>query len=280
MKRTEKIAVFIDLANSLDLDLRWIMNEANGAGYVEEARCYGDFRQEHLTATALDLYALGVTMIHTPSWPNGGNSMKRSDDRLLEKGIRDTLMKRPSISAFLVVTSDSDIIPTCHSILEQKRRLVLYSSMDGVLGRILKTCGFEIRPAPKATGQPGYQANVPAHIKSEAKTGDDGSSDNGEVVETDDSCVKEPGERDIVKAIDRLEQTSRFLTFMATVGRITNGNAVIKGKVQQQLSHFIERGLVERYQQPIPAIRLNRQHPLVIAALDDTRECQFATVSS
>ena len=279
MKKTEKIAVFIDLANSLDLDLKWIMNEANEAGCVEEARCYGDFRQEHLTAMALDLYALGVTMIHSPSWVNGGSSVKRSDDRLLEKGIRDTLMKRPSISTFVVVTSDSDIIPTCHSILEQKKRLVLYSSMDGILGRILRTCGFEIRPAPKTTGGPSHQATASVHLKSEGRNVDNHRSDNGEVVETAESCTKELGEEDIVKAMDSLEQTSRYMTFMATVGRITNGNAVIKGRVQQRLSHFIERGVVERYEHPIPAIRLNRQHPLVIAALADTRESQLAAVS-
>jgi hypothetical protein len=245
MKKTERIAIFIDLANSEDLDLKWIMKEANEAGSIEEARCYGDFQQQHLAEIALDLYALGIMMVHCPSWNNGNDTRKRSDDRLLEKGVHDTLNRRPLISTYILVTSDSDIIPTCHSIVERNKRLVLYSFKDEELGKILRSCGFDIRQTPKRTG--------------EANNGD---------------LTKE----EIVKGIDRLEKTSRYITFMQTVSRICNGDVVIKGRIQQQLSDFIQQGIVEQYEHRIPAIRLNHRHALVVSALDNTKERSGADI--
>lgn len=267
MKKTERIAIFIDLANSEDLDLKWIMKEANEAGSIEEARCYGDFRQEHLGEMALDLYALGITMVHCPSWKNGNDTMKRSDDRLLEKGVHDTLNKRPLISTYVLVTSDSDIIPTCHSVLERNKQLVLYSFKYEGLGRILSSCGFDIRETPKKIGETKQKIQTQDLPKGAASSVNDHGSNNGDLTK-----------EEIVKEIDRLEKTSWYITFMQTVGRIANGNGAIKGKIQQQLSDFIQQGIVEQYEHRIPAIRLNHRHALVVSALDNTKERSGADV--
>lgn len=264
MKRNqEKTAVFIDLANSEDLDLKFILTQAREEGLLEEARCYGDFRQQHLEGLALDFYAMGLTMVHCPSWANGNGKMKRSDDRLLEKDIRDTLSRRQSISKYFLVTSDADIIPTALAILEHNKNLVLYSFNDEALGRMLRSCGFDIRQAPKRTGETNQRPSSQEHTTGRANTTDDHRSNDGDLARND-TIVK----TDIVKEIDRLEHTSRYLTFMHTVGLIANGNGAMKDKIKQQLSCFVDQGVLERYEHPVPAIRLNRKHPLVAMALN------------
>jgi len=260
--KKERIVIFVDLANMEDFDLRYILEQARQDGCVEEARCYGDFCQRHIADMALDLYTMGFMMVLCPSWNNGGDLMKRSDDRLLEKAIHDTLAHRPLISTFILVTSDADIIPTCHTIREHDRRLILYSNPEG-LGGLLRSCGFEVRQVPRRSNS--YQAEH--------------QPPNSHIAEVTDGVMTEPHNGDlstekILLEIDYLEKGSRYLTFMRTVGSIANGDAALKQKVQQQISNLIKDGVIERYEHRIPAIRLNREHSLVTSALNnaDTTE--------
>jgi hypothetical protein len=254
--KKERIAIFVDLANMEDFDLRCILEQARQSGRVEEAQCYGDFRQLHIGDMALDLYALGFMMVHCPSWNNGDSVMKRSDDRILEKTIRNTLNHRPQISTYILVTSDADIIPTCHTIIEHEKRLILYSNPAG-LGGLLRSCGFEVRQVPKKSGYQQASHQLPDFCISEVTGKAKPETDNGDL-----SIEK------ILLEIDQMEKGSRYLTFMATVGRIASGNAVIKQKIQQQVSGLIKDGVIESYKHQIPAIRLNREHPLVTSALN------------
>ncbi len=264
MKKTEKAAIFIDLANSEELDLKWILNEVKEADYIiEKATCFGDFRQQHLGDLALELYTLGVTMVHCPSWSNGNGNMKRSDDRLLEKSIYETLSKRPSVSLYVIVTSDSDIIPACHSVLGRNKKLALYSYKDKSLGRILKSCEFEIQDAPNRNGSFENTTNSNYNAKNQGKnTGSNNGSNNELTTEQ------------IVRKVDHLEQTSKYLCFMQTVGRVAKCNGEVKKKVQQQLSELIQQGIVEKYEHRIPAIRLNRKHPVVLSSLNNADKAQ------
>jgi len=256
MKRNEKVAVFLDVANSEGLSLDQILSQVSEFGQIKEARAYGDFRQEHLTNLAIELYAKGIQMVHCPSWPNGG-WMKRSDDRLLEKDIRGLLSKQPSISTYVLVTSDADIIPTCHDIREEGKRVVLYSLLGEKLGWILKLCGFEIREAPRRaeTQKPARQFNH----EEDATVNNHGTENgpNGHKYTTEQ----------LVREIDHLEKTSRYLAFMQAVGRIARGNETLTKEVKQQLSKLVQEGIVENYTFQMPAIRLNRNHPAVISVL-------------
>ena len=253
--KKERTAIFVDLANMEDFDLRCILEETRQNGRVEEARCYGDFRQYHIGDMALDLYAIGFMMVHCPSWNNGGGLMKRSDDRLLEKAIRDTLVHRPLISTYILVTSDADVIPTCHTIREHDKRLILYSDPEG-LGDLLRSCGFEVRQVPRRSNghQQGHKlsdsriAEVTGKVKAEPHNGD---------LSIEKTLLE----------IDHMEKGAWYLTFMQTVSRIAKGDAVLKQKVQQQISNLIKDGVIESYEHHIPAIKLNREHPLVTSAL-------------
>lgn len=253
--KKEKMAIFVDLANMEDFDLRGLLEEARQKGRVEEARCYGDFRQLHIGDMAMDLYAAGFMMVHCPSWSNGGNVMKRSDDRLLEKAIRDTLVHQPLISTYILVTSDADIIPTCHTIKDHDKRLVLYSNPEG-LGGLLRSCGFEVHQVARKSN--GHQPDQ--HLP------------DSRIAEVTDKVKEEPHNGDLsientLREIDQMEKGSRYLTFMQTVGRIANGDGVLKQKVQQQISNLIKDGVIESYEFHIPAIKLNREHTLVTSAL-------------
>jgi len=256
MKKTERIAIFIDIANSEGISLDQILNQAGGLGQIKEIRAYGDFRQEHLTNLALELYAKGIQMVHCPSWLNGGG-MKRSDDRLLEKEVRDMLSKQPLISTYVLATSDADIISTCHAIQQEGKRAILYSPLDEKLGWILKLCGFEIREVPRRTKtqKPARQFN---HEENTTTNNHDTQNEPTGYEYTTEQLVRE---------IDHLEKTSRYLAFMQVVGRIARGNEAFTKKVKQQLSKLVQEGIVENYTYQMPAIRLNRNHPAVISAL-------------
>lgn len=266
----EKTVIFVDLANMEDFDLRDILERTRQEGCVEEARCYGDFRQYHIGEMALDIYAMGFTMVHCPSWNNGSNVMKRSDDRLLEKCVLDTLAHRPQIATYVLVTSDADIIPACHSIKEHDKKLVLYSNQDG-LGGLLRSCGFEVRQARQRSS--GYRLDGCNQNTNGHQPNHDGQAflsktaeANGKINHNDELSV----ERTLLE-IDHLEKTSRYLTFMQTVGKIANGAAVLKEKLQKQISNWAKDGVIENYEYRVPAIRLNRAHPLVASTLRGSR---------
>jgi hypothetical protein len=245
-----------------DFDLKEIINRTRDEQCVEEALCYGDFRQYHVGEMALDLYAMGFTLVHCPSWHCGGGPTKRSDDGLLEKGVRDTLAHRPQISVYVIVTSDADVIPACQSVKEHDRKLVLYSSPNGV-GGLLKSCGFDLREARHRGGT--YSQPNP---RREQSNGGVLSSTTGESINSDEQ--HKTGEHTIEKTLielDRLEKTSRYLTFTYAVGRIVNGATAMRDKVQQQVSNLIKDGVIESYQYTATAIRLNRQHPMVVSSL-------------
>jgi hypothetical protein len=155
MDDRQKLAVFIDVANAENLDFPQLLERVRQLGQIEEVRAYGDYRQYHLDGLALELYALGIVMIHCPSWANGNqdsngiSKRKRSDDGLLYQGVRDFLEKRPDISIYILVTADSDIIPTVHRIREHgKQELLIYDKSDGSLGRILALCHFRMEAGP------------------------------------------------------------------------------------------------------------------------------------
>lgn len=249
MKRAEKVVVFIDVANAQGMDFGRVMARARELGRVEEARADGDFRQHHLDGLALELYAMGVEMVHCPSWPNGGYKgngtprRKRSDDRLLEKGVRDLLVRRHSISTYLLVTADADIIPTCQSLREQEKRvLLIYNPLNGRLGHVLPTCGFQMEKGPLRQA--------------------DTSQPEGE---------RNGGLSRIIRELDRLETGSRYLTFSYVLANLGDGSAP---HLKEKLNALTEKGVLEGYpyrhpstDQTLPAIRLNRTHPLVASAL-------------
>ncbi|OGO51913.1 MAG: hypothetical protein A2148_04490 [Chloroflexi bacterium RBG_16_68_14] len=159
------IALFVDVANAEDVDFRRLLSWVRELGPLLEARAYGDFRQRHLDPRALELLALGIEMVHCPSWRNGGHpqdgsgTWKRTDDRLLEKGVRDLLGKRPEVSTYILVTSDADALPTAHAVRDEGKRVIfMCPDFENSLGRVLRQSLFQIERAPmlpkEATTEP------------------------------------------------------------------------------------------------------------------------------
>jgi len=221
-------------------------------------------------------------MVHCPSWDLAGGDTKRSDDRILEKEIRDCLVD-DSISIYVLVTSDSDIIPTCHGIREHGRQFMLYSSKDQSLGWLLRSCGFEIREAPgDRQGQIGTpsedtgskettlavnpcngSSNPKAGVASFRQTAFAVNRGNG----SSNSNGHELTEEELVKEIDHLERTNRFIGFTQTALKLAKGDRCSIDKVKKQLGGLVKEGILENYNYEMPAIRLNRKHRMVDSAL-------------
>ena len=149
MTQNGKAALLVDVANSEELDLSTVLEQAYRFGHLQEMKAYGDFRQHHLTDLAGTLYGLGFEIVHCPSWPNGGThpdgsrKWKRTDDVLMQRGALELLIKRPSIKTFIFATADADIIPTCHTLHERGKRVVLIYK-EGCLGLVFRKCPFEL----------------------------------------------------------------------------------------------------------------------------------------
>lgn len=257
MNSNQGIAVFIDLANAWCVDFPELLRQVAEMGDLEDVRAYGDFSQRHLGPLALELYALGVSMHHCPSWSNGaghGNgppARKRTDDRLLQEGVRELLRLRPSVGSYILVTADADIIPTCHSIRKQGRDVqVMCPTAGAAVGRVLAQSGLEILAAPMIDScQP-----------------------------SDSSCAGPYSDEELIgllREIDSLEQTSEFLTFTYLVNNIAVADVARTGVLMGRLNRLLEIGALSRYPycrpktgQTLPAIRVNRSHLLVASALD------------
>ena len=253
-EKGKKTAIFIDLANSHDLNFQQLLDEVRELGHIEVVKAYGDFRQQHLERLALNFYAHGIDMVHCPSWINGDNSgkMKRSDDRLLEKGIQNLLIKSPLISTYILVTADADIIPACHSIRAQGKRLIIYNSMDEKLGWIFRLCRFEMRTIQPNNWGSG-KSSQPFYVVSH------GNGKNNKPISDYENFTKER----LIREIAVLEKTSRYLSFMKIVNKLAADDQVQEKKLREQLSNLVQEGVMKNYSYQIPAIKLNRAHLLV-----------------
>jgi hypothetical protein len=156
--RCQQLAVFIDVANAEGIDLRRLLAGLARLGELVEVRAYGDFRQRHLDEVAIDMYAQGIHMVHSPSWPNGARAdgstrRKRCDDRLMEKEVRDLIHRRPSIATYALVTSDADIIPTVNALRENGKEVILFCPwVQQKLGHVLRMCDVPVDDAPLKPG--------------------------------------------------------------------------------------------------------------------------------
>jgi len=156
-----RLAVSIDVANAEGTDFRALLARARELGRIDEVRAYGDFWQQHFEDTAIELYSLGVRLIHCPSWAVAGRGQdgsvrwKRTDDRLMEKEIRHSLGRRASASIYMIVSADADIIPTLHALREHNKEvLLLYPAGEGSLGHVLYRCDVFNEEAPLKAAAP------------------------------------------------------------------------------------------------------------------------------
>jgi uncharacterized LabA/DUF88 family protein len=143
-----KIAVLIDLKNSIDLDIADVLAKAKTLGTLEEIRAYSDFRQNHIGQLGIELLVLNIHMVHCPShWmgkrDDGRPILKPTDDVLMAKEARDLLQTRPGIGTFVLVGGDSDMIPTCLAIKAAGKRVVILCNKEDsrpikVSGALLK----------------------------------------------------------------------------------------------------------------------------------------------
>ena len=174
--------------------------------------------------------------------------------------------------------------------------MVLYSAMDGSLGRVLRSCGFDIREIPKRNGRqlinqgqvlPKINIEDCANIDKvlrlsgfetrEIPKGNGGheSKNQGQVLlatRDGDSRNNEPnngnlGKEQIILQINHLEKTSKYLTFMQTAGKVAASNGLLNDNVQKQIAGLINEGIVENYEYTIKAIRLNPRNATVASIL-------------
>jgi uncharacterized LabA/DUF88 family protein len=144
INRNRKVAVLIDLKNSIDLDLADALAKAKAVGRVEEARTYSDFRQYHIGQMAMDLLVLDIQMVHCPSYrigtrEDGSPRWKPTDDAMMAKEVRDLLQKRPGIGTFVLVGGDGDMIASCLAIKAAGRHVVVMSNTE--VSRLIKVNG-------------------------------------------------------------------------------------------------------------------------------------------
>jgi hypothetical protein len=155
-RRTKrKVAMFIDIANLLEVDLEQLVRVARRLGEIEIARGYGNFvNWRFLGAAAEQLFLQGVRLIHCPGWRNGagGQDWKDAADELMMVDVCCLLDKRQDIDRFIICTGDGHFVPVVLAIQARGREAIIMGPPNGT-SWLLREAADRYRELPKVGGQ-------------------------------------------------------------------------------------------------------------------------------
>jgi hypothetical protein len=240
-------AVFIDVANFLGADISNLLEAVDSMFKREVSRAYADFSRPIFRQIAFDLYAQGFDMIFCPSWNinNGCDGeevkTKQTDDRVLERHLRDVAEERPDITEFIIAGVDADFIPAALAARGMGKNIYWVDHGGaGKVGHVLPRCPFNvIRLRPVELYQPQSDPEL---------------------------------EERVIGEFARLERQHPFITLRFAAQNI---GQMEERDVEQVIVSLQREGLIKSYEYTHPikgnafsALKLERQHPRVRAILD------------
>lgn len=212
-------------------------------GALVVAKAYADFGEHEAFRRRLDV--AGIEAEHCPLKLANGRRQSSADLHMVID-IIDTVLDRPQVRTFILMTGDRDFIRIAARLRNRFGKTVVISGVPGSLSHDLVQAGSFDDPLEVTS----------AHERDKA----------------------------LIRKIDYYEAT-RHAGFYPTFSNLTrflqhpvNHQMIDPTFVQAKLSQFVSEGILERevitteLGRELTVTRLNRQHPLVQEALAESQE--------
>jgi hypothetical protein len=149
----EAISVTVDASDLTAASAEPIRNIVRRFGRPVSARAFGDFQQPALAELAIQLYQMGFTLVHCPSWPNGDGFPKSIVSDVLAQDLRDQLEQLDDVETYLLIATSRDYIAVANALKRHEVRVVVVAE-DAKVCRELKACSDEFVALPATRPEP------------------------------------------------------------------------------------------------------------------------------
>lgn len=149
----EMVALFVDFENirysalntlELDIDPQLLMAKARKYGRVNVANAYADFsRQPEFYKRSLE--AAGIARVDVPIKVSN-NREQSVVDLYMVMDVFDTLLDRPQIGTFILMTGDRDFVRICAKLKHQFDKKVVISGIPGSISNDLVASATHFDP--------------------------------------------------------------------------------------------------------------------------------------
>lgn len=168
MSADEPISVTVDASELSAASAEPLRNIISRYGRPVVARAFADFQQPNLSDLAVQLYQMGFTLVHCPTWPNGDGSPKPLVADVLAQDLRDQLEEVEDVETFLLVATSRDYIAVANALKRHDRRVVVVAE-EAKVCRELRLCAdeFAILPPvrPERSESRSRRNAEPAHVE-------------------------------------------------------------------------------------------------------------------
>ena len=147
MDADEPISVTVDASDLTGASAEPLKAVIARYGRPISARAFADFQQTSLAELSVQLYQLGFTLVHCPTWPNGDGFPKPVVTDILAMDLRDQLEELEGIETFIIVATSREYIAVANSLRRHDKRVIVVAE-EAKVSRELKLCADEFVVLP------------------------------------------------------------------------------------------------------------------------------------
>ena len=143
----EPISVTVDASDLTGASAEPLKNIISRYGRPVAARAFADFQQTSFSELAVQLYQMGFTLVHCPTWPNGDGFPKSVVSDIVAQDLRDQLEELDGVETFLVVATSREYIAVANALRRHDKRVVVVAE-EGKVSKELRFCADEFVVLP------------------------------------------------------------------------------------------------------------------------------------
>ena len=143
----EPISVTVDASDLTGASAEPLKNIISRYGRPVAARAFADFQQTSLSELAVQLYQMGFTLVHCPTWPNGDGFPKSVVSDIVAQDLRDQLEELEGVETFLVVATSREYIAVANAMRRHDKRVVIVAE-EAKVAKELRFCADEFALLP------------------------------------------------------------------------------------------------------------------------------------
>ena len=143
----EPISITVDASDLTGASAEPLKNIISRYGRPVAARAFADFQQTSLSELAVQLYQMGFTLVHCPTWPNGDGFPKSVVSDIVAQDLRDQLEELEGVETFLVVATSREYIAVANAMRRHDKRVVVVAE-EAKVAKELRFCADEFALLP------------------------------------------------------------------------------------------------------------------------------------
>ncbi len=160
----EPISVTVDASDLTVASAEPLRNIIGRYGRPVSARAFADFQQPNLSDLAVQLYQMGFSLVHCPSWPNGDGFPKAIVSDVMAQDLRDQVEQLEGVETYLLVATSRDYIAVSNALRRHEINIVVVAE-DAKVCRELKNCADEFVLLPPTRPEPIRHSRVERAIE-------------------------------------------------------------------------------------------------------------------